>query len=38
VVRNHFETFRAEAAGIRDEYGLPPSAEEAAFARAPWEL
>jgi hypothetical protein len=38
VVRDHYETFRAEAAGVRDEDGLPRFVEEAAFARAPCGL
>jgi hypothetical protein len=38
VVRDHCETFRAEAASIRDEDRLPRFVEEAAFARAPCGL
>jgi len=34
VVRDHFETFRAQAAGLRDGEGLPRFVEEAAFARS----
>ena len=34
VVRDHFETFRAQAAGLRDGEGLPRSVEQAAFARS----
>jgi len=34
VVRDHFETFRALAAGLRDGEGLPRFVEQAAFARS----
>jgi hypothetical protein len=32
VVRHHFESFRAQAAGLRDGQGLPRFVEQAAFA------
>jgi len=34
VVRDHFETFRAQAAGLRDGEGLPRFVEQAAFAHS----
>jgi hypothetical protein len=34
VVRDHFESFRAQAAGLRDGEGLPRFVEQAAFARS----
>jgi hypothetical protein len=34
VVRDHFETFRAQAAGLRDGEGLPRFVEQAAYARS----
>jgi hypothetical protein len=34
VVRDHFETFRARAATLRDGDGLPRFVEQAAFARS----
>jgi hypothetical protein len=34
VVRDHFETFCAQAAGLRDGEGLPRFVEQAAFARS----
>jgi hypothetical protein len=32
VVRDHLETFRAQACGLRDGEGLPRFVEQAAFA------
>ena len=34
IVHDHFETFRAEAATVRDGEGLPRFVEQAAFARS----
>jgi len=34
VVRHHFESFRAQAAGLRDGEGLPRFVEQAALARS----
>jgi hypothetical protein len=34
VVRDHFETFGAQAAGLREAEGLPRFVEQAAFARS----
>ena len=34
LVRDHFETFRAQAAHLRDGQGLPRFVEQAAFARS----
>jgi hypothetical protein len=34
VVRDHFETFCAQAAGLRDGEGLPRFVEQTAFARS----
>ena len=34
VVRDHFETFRTQAADLRDGEGLPRFVEQAAFARS----
>jgi hypothetical protein len=34
VVRDHYETFRTQAASIRDGAGLPRFVEQAAFARS----
>ena len=35
LVRDHFETFRAQAAHLRDGQGLPRFVEQAAFAPSP---
>ena len=34
LVRDHFETFRTQAAALRDGQGLPRFVEQAAFARS----
>lgn len=37
VVRDHYRTFRAEAAGVRDGEGLPRFVDDA-FLRCGWVL